>query len=128
MLQARNLSKSFPGVTALKGVNLDVGKGQVHAVTGENGAGKSTLMKILAGIHAPDAGEILFKGQPVRFRNPHEALRMYRKQTGINARLIVVGMTATEFTIADPTDPGMLDVVGFDTAAPSLIADFSKSA
>jgi len=76
VLQVRNLSKSFPGVIALKGVNLDVERGQVHAVTGENGAGKSTLMKILAGIHAPDAGEILFKGRPVRLGNPHEALRM----------------------------------------------------
>ena len=69
VLQVRNLSKAFPGVIALEGVNLDVERGQVHAVTGENGAGKSTLMNILAGLHAPDAGEILFKGRPVRLRS-----------------------------------------------------------
>lgn len=57
--------------------------------------------------------------------HPHEALARYREKTGIPARLIVVGMTATEFTIADPTDPGMLDVVGFDTAAPGVMSAFS---
>lgn len=58
--------------------------------------------------------------------HPHEALRLYRDRTGINAKLIVVGMTATEFSIANPTDPGMLDVVGFDTNAPAIMADFAK--
>jgi 60 kDa SS-A/Ro ribonucleoprotein len=56
--------------------------------------------------------------------HPYQALRQYRQQTGIDAKLVVVGMAATEFTIADPSDPGMLDVVGFDTAAPGLIGDF----
>jgi 60 kDa SS-A/Ro ribonucleoprotein len=59
--------------------------------------------------------------------HPHEALRLYRQRTGINAKLIVVGMTATEFSIANPTDPGMLDVVGFDTYAPAIMADFAKN-
>jgi len=58
--------------------------------------------------------------------HPHQALVQYRRETGIAARLIVVGMTATEFTIADPSDPGMLDVAGFDSAVPSLISDFSR--
>lgn len=57
--------------------------------------------------------------------HPYQALIKYREQTGINARLAVVGMTATNFSIADPDDAGMLDIVGFDSAAPSLIADFS---
>jgi 60 kDa SS-A/Ro ribonucleoprotein len=56
---------------------------------------------------------------------PFQALSQYREKTGIPARLIVVGMTATPFTIADPKDPGMLDVVGFDTAAPDVISQFS---
>lgn len=58
--------------------------------------------------------------------HPHQALRQYRDKTGINAKLVVVGMEANEFTIADPTDAGMLDVVGFDTAAPGVIADFVR--
>jgi len=57
---------------------------------------------------------------------PVQALVKYRQATGINAKLIVVGMTSTGFTIADPTDAGMLDVVGFDGAAPALMAKFAK--
>lgn len=56
---------------------------------------------------------------------PVQALRQYREHSGIDARLVVVGMTATGFTIADPTDPGMLDVVGFDTTAPQIISGFA---
>lgn len=58
--------------------------------------------------------------------HPHQALRQYRERTGIDARLVVVGMTATGFSIADPTDPGMLDVAGFDSAVPNLVADFAR--
>lgn len=58
--------------------------------------------------------------------HPHQALRQYREKTGIDAKLIVVAMTATYFTIADPTDAGMLDVAGFDSAVPNLISDFSR--
>lgn len=57
--------------------------------------------------------------------HPHQALRDYRQETGIDARLVVVGMTATDFTIADPTDAGMLDIAGFDSAVPNLLSDFS---
>lgn len=56
----------------------------------------------------------------------HQALKRYREHADIPAKLIVSGMTSTGFTIADPADPGMLDVVGFDSAAPALIADFSR--
>ena len=69
------MSKSFPGVNALDGVSLDIVPGRVHALMGENGAGKSTLMKILIGLYAPDSGEILHGGRPIRIRNPHDALR-----------------------------------------------------
>lgn len=58
--------------------------------------------------------------------HPHEALLRYRQASGIDTRLIVVGMTATKISIADPTDPGSLDVAGFDSAVPQLIADFSR--
>ncbi len=58
--------------------------------------------------------------------HPVEALRTYRKKTGIAAKLIVVGMTSTGFSIADPNDAGMLDVVGFDAAAPAVMADFAR--
>jgi 60 kDa SS-A/Ro ribonucleoprotein len=58
--------------------------------------------------------------------HPVQALRQYRQQTGIPAQLVVVGMVANNFTIADPEDAGMLDVVGFDTATPQLISDFAS--
>ncbi len=59
--------------------------------------------------------------------HPSQALLDYRQALGIAAKLIVVGMTATKFSIADPTDPGMLDVVGFDLAAPAVMADFARN-
>jgi 60 kDa SS-A/Ro ribonucleoprotein len=58
--------------------------------------------------------------------HPHQALAKYRRKTGIPARLSVVGMTATDFTIADPEDPGSLDVAGFDSAVPSLLGGFAR--
>lgn len=60
--------------------------------------------------------------------HPHQALRAYRDRMSIDARVAVVGMTATDFTIADPNDPGMLDVAGFDSAVPTLLNDFSSRA
>jgi 60 kDa SS-A/Ro ribonucleoprotein len=60
--------------------------------------------------------------------HPAQALREYRAASGIDARLVVVGMVSNGFTIADPNDPGMLDVVGFDTATPQLISDFARGA
>jgi 60 kDa SS-A/Ro ribonucleoprotein len=57
--------------------------------------------------------------------HPAQALRQYREQSGIPARLVVVGMVSNGFSIADPQDPGMLDVVGFDTSAPAVISGFA---
>lgn len=60
-------------------------------------------------------------------RHPFQVLQEYRQKTGIPAKLVVVGMVANRFSIADPNDPGMLDVVGFDTATPQIISEFSRS-
>ncbi|ORT60741.1 sugar ABC transporter ATP-binding protein [Streptomyces sp. CB03238] len=73
VLAARGLSKAFPGVRALDGVSLSLREGEVRALIGENGAGKSTLIKLLTGVYRPDAGEITFRGDPVRFTTPLEA-------------------------------------------------------
>ena len=56
--------------------------------------------------------------------HPSEALRNYRRKFGINAKLIVVAMTSNGFTIADPEDPGMFDMAGFDSAAPQVMTEF----
>ena len=73
LLSMKGIEKSFPGVKALKGVDLDLKKGEVHAVVGENGAGKSTLIKVLAGVHQPNGGETIIDGQPVHFLKPLDA-------------------------------------------------------
>ena len=65
-LELRSLSKSFGGTQALRGVDLSVLPGEVHGLLGENGSGKSTLIKMLAGFHDPDDGELLIDGEPVR--------------------------------------------------------------
>ncbi len=75
ILQAKQISKSFPGVQALDRVDLDIEKGKVHALMGENGAGKSTLMNILIGIHSSDAGQLVWEGRPVRFNGVYDALQ-----------------------------------------------------
>jgi 60 kDa SS-A/Ro ribonucleoprotein len=58
--------------------------------------------------------------------HPHQALENYRQRMGLDTRLIVVGMTANDVSIADPANPRMLDIAGFDSAVPTLIADFSR--
>ena len=75
ILDISGVSKSFPGVKALKNVDFKVRKGSVHALMGENGAGKSTLMKILYGIYEKDEGMILFKGDEYKAGSPIEAIR-----------------------------------------------------
>ena len=74
MLEFRKVEKSFPGVRALKGVDFQVGSGEIIGLVGENGAGKSTLMKVLYGSYQHDGGEILIDGKATRFANPRAAM------------------------------------------------------
>ena len=73
LLQLHHITKSFPGVTALKDVSLQIEAGEVHALCGENGAGKSTLMNILSGNQQPTSGEILLHHKPITIPNPIQA-------------------------------------------------------
>ena len=73
LVQMKNIAKSFSGTKVLKGVNLELGHGEILALLGENGAGKSTLMKILSGIYSKDSGEIYLDGEFCHFQNPKEA-------------------------------------------------------
>ncbi len=74
-LELVEVSKRFGGSLALDGVSLAIERGSIHCLVGENGAGKSTLGKIIAGVHAPDGGELIVAGRPVWYRSPHHALR-----------------------------------------------------
>jgi galactofuranose transport system ATP-binding protein len=73
LLSMRGISKAFPGVRALDGVDFSLRAGEIHALMGENGAGKSTLIKVLTGVYSPDAGELLLEGRPIHPRTPLEA-------------------------------------------------------
>ncbi|MGO8799511.1 MAG: sugar ABC transporter ATP-binding protein [Roseiarcus sp.] len=74
LLELSGISKSFGGVQALRDVDFALSAGQIHGLAGENGAGKSTLMKIIAGVHASDEGQMRVNGKPVRFRSSRDAL------------------------------------------------------
>jgi ABC-type sugar transport system ATPase subunit len=73
LLRLENVTKIFPGVVAVDGVDFDMNRGEVHALVGENGAGKSTLIKILGGIYQPDSGRIIFEDQDVVFYSTHQS-------------------------------------------------------
>jgi simple sugar transport system ATP-binding protein len=88
-VELHGITKRFPGVVANKDIELQVRRGEVHAIVGENGAGKSTLMKILYGMHRPDEGRILLNGREVQFRSPADAI-----EAGI-------GMVHQHFMLAD---------------------------
>ena len=75
ILRYENISKSFPGVIALKNISFPIMAGECHALMGENGAGKSTLGKITAGIYQPDGGTMYLNGRPVRFSSPLDAVK-----------------------------------------------------
>ncbi|MCF3119836.1 sugar ABC transporter ATP-binding protein [Streptomyces arenae] len=76
LLTMSGITKSFPGVRALDGVDLQVQAGEVHCLLGQNGAGKSTLIKVLAGAHQPDDGEITWRGERTMLRSPIAAMRL----------------------------------------------------
>lgn len=74
LLYMERISKSFPGVRALQCVDFQLREGEVHALIGENGAGKSTLIKVLSGVHRPDAGRIWLAGREIRARTPRDMM------------------------------------------------------
>ena len=116
ILTVRGVTKSFPGVRALKGVDLTIYPGEVHALVGENGAGKSTLMKILVGAQRPDGGDITLYGKPVHFHTPHQA-----RAAGIG--IIYQELTiAPNLTVAGNVFLGSEETkLGFLTDTPAMI-------
>lgn len=80
LLELKGITKIFPGVKALDNVHFQLGKGEIHALMGENGAGKSTFIKVITGVHQPEAGEMFLNGKKVTFKNTTAA-----KEAGIAA-------------------------------------------
>jgi len=93
ILTVNQVTKTFPGVVALDKVSFDIRRGEVHALVGENGAGKSTLMKVLAGLYKADAGEIIYKGQPVNITSPldarHQGILLIHQELSLSPELSV---------------------------------------
>jgi len=73
-VEVRGIYKNYGAVEALRGVDVDIREGEIHAICGDNGAGKSTLIKILSGVETPDKGELQIDAKPCRFMTPTEAL------------------------------------------------------
>ena len=73
ILELKGITKVFPGVKALDGVDFTLKPGEIHALMGENGAGKSTFIKVITGVHAPDAGTMYYEGKKVFFKNTRES-------------------------------------------------------
>ncbi len=73
ILELKGITKIFPGVKALDNVHFSLKEGEIHALMGENGAGKSTFIKVITGVHQPEAGEIFIRGQKVSIKNPKDA-------------------------------------------------------
>ncbi len=76
VLEARGIAKRFGGVTALRGIDVALRRGEIAALVGDNGAGKSTFVKILSGVHPADEGEILVDGKHVRIESPQRAMQL----------------------------------------------------
>ena len=123
LLSISGVTKSFAGVQALKGVDLDVRAGEVHCVLGQNGAGKSTLIKVLSGAHQPDSGTIAWNGEETTIRNPIAALQlgiatMYQELD------VVDGLTIAEniFLGHERATAGLLHVAATNRDAKALLA------
>lgn len=127
VVQMRNIEKRYGQVNVLRGMSLDLFKGEAVGIVGDNGAGKSTLVKILCGAVQPSAGEIHLEGKPVRFSSPHEA-----RLSGIEIvyqDLAVIGhLTVTQNVFLGREETRrflgfkLLDNRKMDTAARKLIA------
>ena len=129
IIQVKSLHKWYSGVHALKGVSLDIHRGQALGLVGDNGAGKSTLINILSGLHQPDQGEILMDGKPVTIRNPKDAMGLgietiyqYNSMVPIMsiARNLFIGREPLKFSVAGL---GWLDLKRMREDSVKAIAD-----
>jgi D-xylose transport system ATP-binding protein len=114
LLEARGITKTFPGVVALKDVSFDVRAGEIHALCGENGAGKSTLIKVLSGVHPYGSygGEILVDGAPARFLSVSDAQKAGVAAIAQELALVPALSVAENVRLGDwPTASGLVDWV-----------------
>ncbi|UVK54065.1 ATP-binding cassette domain-containing protein [Mesorhizobium sp. AR02] len=129
IISVRNLHKWYSGVHALKGVSLDLKRGEALGLVGDNGAGKSTLINILSGVHTADEGEILVDGKPVRIARPRDAMNLgietiYQYNSMVPtmsiARNLFIGREPTRFSVFGV---GILDQKKMASESIKAIAD-----
>src|SRR6202521_2919290 len=108
-LEMRGITKHYPGVVANDHIDLDLMRGEVHALLGENGAGKSTLMNILYGLYRPDEGEIMIHGKAVSFTSAKEAITHGIGMVHQHFMLIPVMTVAENIVLGtEPTEAGIV--------------------
>ncbi|SEL17502.1 sugar ABC transporter ATP-binding protein [Streptacidiphilus jiangxiensis] len=125
VLETAGIGKSFAGVHALRGVDLTLHAGQVHALIGENGAGKSTLIKVITGVHRPDAGRLRFGGQEREFRSPSEAQKAGISTIYQEVNLVpMMSVARNLFLGREPRRFGLLDVRRMNREAGRVLAEY----
>src|ERR687894_134246 len=127
LLEMRDIRKSFLGVEVLHGVGLDCEPGEIHAVVGENGAGKSTLMKVLAGVHPPDGGEVKIDGQEVHFSHPVQAQAagvaiIFQEFNLLPDRTVAENV----FVNREPTKRGVVDIRAMERRTDELLHEVGE--
>ena len=107
VLEARNITKRFPGILANEDVDFDLRDGEVHCLLGENGAGKSTLVNVIFGLYQPDVGEIYVNGEPVSFRSSSDAIKAGIGMVHQHFQLIPVFTVAENIVLGNETRKGL---------------------
>ncbi len=125
VLSLRGISKQFGAVSALTDIDLDVHAGEVVALVGDNGAGKSTLVKVLAGVHQPTAGTMMFRGKPVTFSGPRDALAMGIATVFQDLALCENLDVVANIFLGRELKPAQLDEVAMEVRAWTLLNELS---
>jgi ABC-type uncharacterized transport system ATPase subunit len=107
VLEAKGITKQFPGVLANDQVNIDLREGEIHALLGENGAGKTTLMNILYGLYKPDSGEVIVKGEPITLNSPKDAIQHGIGMVHQHFMLVPVFTVAENIMLGSETTRGL---------------------
>ena len=110
VLEARGITKRFPGVVANDRIDFEIKAGEIHAILGENGAGKTTLMNILFGLYQPDEGEIWIGGERVKFRSPLDAIELGIGMVHQNRKLVSAHSALENIILGHPKAGRILDL------------------
>src|SRR5258708_12340797 len=110
VLEARGITKRYPGVIANDQIDFEIRAGEIHAILGENGAGKTTLMRILFGLTQPDEGQILVFGEKVNFKSPLDAIHLGIGMVHQNRKLISAHSVIENIIVGHPRAGNMINL------------------